>query len=229
MKRKVEPPKSRRDKALANRRNMLRSAYKLFCAQGYVGTTMSQIAEGAEVAVQTLYFTFNTKHAILKETIGASIVGFDAWDPRLEALLASEPRKATIELHSWFPAFEAAKTATAALTVFVDASLVILESAGPLIVAMSAAIGSDPDVEITARESEQRRVEDYAYAIDSLAKRGTLRKNLSAEKATDILLTIVSAETYLFLTGRRGWSRDDCRAWFLETLQHQLLAKSPSR
>jgi AcrR family transcriptional regulator len=43
----------------------VKAAFALFCEHGYTGTTMAHIAEAAGVAVQTVYFTFHTKAAVL--------------------------------------------------------------------------------------------------------------------------------------------------------------------
>lgn len=211
---------TRRLKALENRRRMLRAAYELFCSAGYVGTPMTAVAERAGVAVQTLYFTFSTKSALLSESFGAAIVGFEHWDPKVEEEVAAGPQS-MLEVHPWYAEFRDAPTAADALAVFVDASLPILERVGPLLVAMKAAAGADPDVMTTAEIAEQRRVEGYEFVVEELAKRDGWRRDMSKQRATDIILTILSAETHTFLTGRRGWSHDDCRAWFLDVLGQQ--------
>lgn len=201
---------------------MLRAAYELFCAGGYVGTTMTAIAERAGVAVQTLYFTFNTKSAILAEAFGAAVVGFEHWDPRVEETVSAGSPRTMLELHPWYAEFREAPSAPAALAVFVDASLPILERVGPLVVAMTAAAGADPDVMITAEVAERRRVEGYSFVVEELAEREGWRRGMSTQRATDILLVILSAEAHSFLTIRRGWSQDACREWFLDVLCQQL-------
>ena len=67
------------DRALVTRRRMVRAAYDLFSASGYLGTTMSEVAQQAGVAVPTIYYTFGTKAVLLEEALGAAIVGFDRW------------------------------------------------------------------------------------------------------------------------------------------------------
>ena len=79
------------------------------------------------------------------------------------------------------------------------------------------------DVRAAAEVAEQRRVEGYAFALEHIAKRGRLRRGLSARRATDILLTILSAETYHHLAIRRGWSQAECGRWFRDVLAQQLL------
>src|SRR2546427_5429982 len=65
VKRSVPAKLTRRERAKATHWRIVKAAYTLFCARGYAGTTMAQIAEAAGVAVQTLYFTFHTKSMLL--------------------------------------------------------------------------------------------------------------------------------------------------------------------
>jgi AcrR family transcriptional regulator len=216
-------PTNRRQKALVTRRRMLRAAYRLFCASGYATTTIEGIAKASGVAVQTVYFTFHTKGAILNETVGAAILGFDRWDPRAEAAIATDPRQAFIDFHAWYPALEKAKTTARALGVFVDASMAILARVSPLVGVVSAAAASDPDVKAMADVGERRRVEAYGFVVEILARRGGLRRGVTVRRATDIVLTILSGETYQHLVSRRRWSTSECRRWFLGVLGQQLL------
>jgi AcrR family transcriptional regulator len=204
---------------------MLAAAYALFCANGYAATTMAAIAREAGVAVQTLYFTFHTKGAILSEAVGACILGFDRWTPSAEAAMLVDERKALADLQPWLRALAHEKSQARALAVFVDAAIEILARVAPLARVMAAA-AADPEVKAMSALGERRRVQAYRVVIDVLAKKGRLRRGLAALRANDILLTILSSETYLQLTAARGWSRDDCRRWFSDVLVQQLL---PSR
>jgi len=215
---------TRKQKALATRRRILKAAHELFCERGYGATTMEAIAAAAGVAVQTLYFTFHTKAAILSETVGAAVLGFDRWDPRAEPAVTADPEKAFADFHHWFPAFERAKTQAQALAVFVDAALEIFSRVSPLVGVMAVSAVSDPDVGAVAKIGEQRRVEAYRFIVKQLGKKGGLRGGVGVKRATDVLLTVLSAETYHQLTAGRGWSPADCRQWLLELLAQQLLA-----
>lgn len=199
---------------------MLRAAYDLFCDGGYVGTTMKAIAERAGVAVQTLYFTFNTKSTILNEAIGAAVVGFDVWDPKMEQAVSDEPRT-MVDFHPWYTEFCEAPTAPKALAVFVDASLHILDRVGPLIVVMTGS--ADADVLATLQTGEHRRATSYGFAAEELAKLNCWRDGVTLQQATDILLTILSSHTHTYLRRERGWSLEQCREWYIDVLCHQLL------
>ncbi|MGH2394330.1 MAG: helix-turn-helix domain-containing protein, partial [Candidatus Limnocylindria bacterium] len=60
---------SRRQRAAATRRRIGEAAFRLFALSGYAATTMEAIAREAGVAVQTVYFTFHTKAAVLIEAM----------------------------------------------------------------------------------------------------------------------------------------------------------------
>src|SRR6266508_5327046 len=77
VKRSVLPKLSRRERAKATHWRIVKAAYTLFCARGYAGTTMAQIAEAAGVAVQTVYFTFHTKSAVLSRAYDFAVMGED--------------------------------------------------------------------------------------------------------------------------------------------------------
>ena len=74
----VKPPLGRRArKALETRRRILDAAEDLFTRDGYAATTMTAIAEHADVAVQTVYAVFGNKRTILTELIDARVAGDD--------------------------------------------------------------------------------------------------------------------------------------------------------
>src|SRR6478735_10920326 len=67
------PP--RRARARATQWRIVKAAFALFCERGYAGTTMAQIAEAAGVAVQTVYFSFHTKAAVLSRAYDFAVMG----------------------------------------------------------------------------------------------------------------------------------------------------------
>ena len=106
----------------------------------------------------------------------------------------------------------------------ITASVDILERVGPLALVMAAAAASDEQVKKVVEVGEQRRVEGFTVVAEKLARRGKLRRGVTIRRAADILLTILSAETHQQLTARRNWSSAECRRWFQDVLEQQLLA-----
>lgn len=213
----------RKQRALQTRRRMLEAAYRLFCAHGYAETTMVAIAEAADVAVQTLYFTFHTKGAILGEVLGAAVLGFERWPGPLPEPVAD---RQLLDLHPWFAAFEREPVAAVALAMFVDEALPPLFRSAPLLTAMHAAAG-DPDVHAVMHRGERQRVSLWTTAVKLLAKkRGGLRAGVTAARGADILLVLLGNETVDGLRGR-GWSHAECRRWLVDVLGQQLLGRAP--
>ena len=199
---------------------MVRAAYDLFCANGYLGTTISAVAKEAGVAVPTIYYTFGTKAALLSEALGAAIVGFDRWrtpppDPQIDELLP---------WHHWWEEFESSATSAAAFDIFFTHGVGILERAAPLVATLHGASG-DPEAAEVLRISEERRVGAYRESVRVIAaKPGGLRRGLTAAQATDILLVLFSAELYQSVRTGRGWSAKRTEAFLHQLLTTQLLA-----
>jgi AcrR family transcriptional regulator len=202
---------------------MVHAAYRIFCAEGYLGTTMKAVAIEAGVAVQTVYYTFGTKATLLDEAIGAAIAGFDQWrrppsSPEITDLLP---------WHAWWDAFAGAATAAAALDVFVEHGIRILERVGPLVSAMHGGAG-DADAAAVVRVAEERRVAAYREVVRVLARKpGGLRPGLGQTAATDLLVVLFSAELHQALAIGRGWKPAHCLAFFRHLLGAELLGAVP--
>lgn len=195
-------PTTRAAKALATRRRMLKAAYDLFCTLGYLGTTIEAVAEKADVAVPTIYYTFGTKAALLDGSLGAAIVGFDQW--------REPPSGAAIEellpWHAWWKDFTTAATALGAFEIFFAHGVAILDRVAPLVPALHGTAGDPQAAEVVAT-AEQRRVDSYRTAVKIVAtKPGGLRPGLTTREATDVLVALFSADVYGSLRRGRGWS-----------------------
>ena len=221
----VSRPLSRAERALTTRRRMVQAAYDLFCSNGYLGTTINAVAKEAGVAVPTVYYTFGTKAALLSESLGAAVVGFDLWrEPPPEPI----DIKVLLPWNRWWADFQDAPTSTDALDIFIHHGVQILARVGPLIGAMHAASG-EPEAAEVVRASEQRRVDSYREAISLMAsKPGGVHPGLSEAEATDTLLVLFSAELYQALAVGRGWPTGRCVELFGDILRAQLLG-DPAR
>ncbi|OGO57510.1 MAG: hypothetical protein A2Z32_07045 [Chloroflexi bacterium RBG_16_69_14] len=189
---------------------MVGAAYRLFCENGYVATTMEAIAREADVAVPTLYFTFHTKGAILGEALGAAVMGLD------EPL---RPEDAT-----WYRAFEAEPDPRRALRIVVENAAVILRRVGPLTAAIHAA-ANDPEVAAVLDLGELRLHESYRGMVRLLTRKGGLRRGLTVARATDIMFVLLGPDLFDALASGRGWSFAECKRWLVEVLSEQLLPR----
>ena len=150
----MSTPSTRTDRALVTRRRMVRAAYDLFCERGYLGTTISEVAQQATVAVPTIYYTFGTKAVLLEEALGAAVLGFERWreppaDPDMSELLP---------WHQWWADFEAATTSEEAFNIFFTHGIGILERVAPLVAALHGAAGDPEAAEVMSRPIWRRFV-----------------------------------------------------------------------
>jgi len=188
---------------------MLAAAYDLFVRQGYAATSMAAIAEKANVAVQTVHFTFHTKARLLVEVIEVYAAGTAGAPPVMErpwtreALESPDPFRTLalvmehgVDIYERIAALEPAATAAATLD-------------GEFAVRWQAI--SD------GRHAGQRRVIEHLDAL------GALRPALSIDRATDVLTTINSHAVFLSLRVRCGWELSQCKAFLFETLAIRLL------
>ena len=202
------PPKRARARATQSR--IVKAAFGLFCERGYSGTTMVDIAEAADVAVQTVYFTFHTKAAVLSRAYDYAVSG------------EGEP---TVPWEQpWYREMAAAADVVQALSHLVAGVGEITRRLTPLYVVASGAAASDPEVAEVVDRHERWRVEGYRGMLELLRSKSALRAGLTPECANDLLLLYAGMDIYHALVEVTGWSHDEWAAWTISTLAHQLFA-----
>ncbi|MEV6280406.1 helix-turn-helix domain-containing protein [Nocardia sp. NPDC051832] len=199
---------ARAAKTTANRAKMLTAARNLFTTRGYTATTMKAIAEAAGMAVQTLYFTFATKRAILSELLDLEIAG-DA-----------EPI-ATLD-RPWFAAAVEAPPQDQ-IRRQVDAAATIFGRVSALLEVIRSAAATDPELaDLWQTNLAQRHLVQLRLA-EALAAKSPLRAGLDTERAADISLAVLAPETYHLLVHERGWTPAQWTSWASDALIRQLL------
>lgn len=207
----MNTPISRAEKARRTRRRMLDAAARLFTERGWAGTTVEDIARTAEVGVQTVYFTFGTKRALLKELLDTAIAGDTDPVATLDRPWAREV------LDTPDPARQLALQAAGARRV--------LERAAPVLEVVRGAAAADPELaELWRSNREQRHTVQLRFAQALASKAGgALRDGHDAASAADIATALLSPETYGLLVTDRGWSPDRWEQWAADALERQLL------
>jgi AcrR family transcriptional regulator len=205
---------SRRQRAEATQRRIAKAAYALFCEQGYAGTTMAQIAEASGVAVQTVYFTFHTKPALLSRAYEVAVGGGDQPVPP--------------HLQPWHAAMRAEPNITAALRAFVTGSGEIMRRVTPLYFAARVAADADADAARVMAFNENGRAAGYRADLELLRTKAELRPGLSLERATDLLLLFVGMDVYHALVDGRGWSHDEWIDWTVAAVAEQVFGRAAS-
>lgn len=200
---------SRAERTRRTRRRMLDSARELFLEQGFAATTVAQIATRAEVAEQTIYYTFRTKGRLLIEVVETTAAGSN--DPK------------PVPQRAWFQQMLAATSGQRVLALIVEHGTAIYERVATLWPAVTAAAAADHEVAeywqgvAAGRRSGQRAM------VTRIAELGELRPGLDVELATDIVVVLAGHDVYRGLVQDAHWPIPEYRAWLFTTLIRQLL------
>ena len=184
------------------------AAHKLFAEHGYEAITMQAIADAAGVAVQTVYYLFGTKAALLSEVEALAVLGdrpARSWRdaPWADELAGETDPHRLIERFVAADAQIKARVATFATAV------------GPAL---------PRDQESSARR-ESGRTEFFRFLVDRLSDLGALRPGLDPRRALDIVGVLNSLSNYIELTAHRQWTPQEWQAWLSQLLSEQLLSE----
>jgi AcrR family transcriptional regulator len=200
---------SRREKAAATRRRILDAAQRLFSEHGYAGTTMQAIADGADVAVQTVYFVFHTKGELLRQLLKS---------------VGGRPGDAVETMErDWVQEAMANSDGRRSLALMVEHGNDIYARVAPVWDAIGQGASVEPDVAEVWEGIVEKRRQGIRLIVDSLATRGHLREGLTVDRAEDIVYGLHRPETLAVFVGDRGWSLEDFKAWSYQLLCDQLL------
>jgi AcrR family transcriptional regulator len=191
----MKPIDARKQRARANRRRMVEAAIKLFSERGY-GVPLTAIATEAGVAVQTLYFTFHTKSALLTEALQLAVLGDDQPIPPHE--------------REWFHRMVAEPDARRGVGIVVDNTAAIFVRVAPLVGVLRT---GEPEVAALWKHSERLRHEGYRKMVEALAAKANFREGLDADAATDVLFTLLSPDLFQLIVTDCGWDLSPWREW----------------
>jgi AcrR family transcriptional regulator len=176
---------------MATRQRVVAAATPLFVRDGYVETTMAGIARAAGVAVQTLYLSFGSKAAVL------------------EAALAVEPDDHPNE---WLADLAAEPEGPVALRRYAEHAAARVERRFPLDAVLRAA-AADPEPAELLDRTRRAELAAHAGAVDELAEKPGFTTEISLQRATEIVATVLSHETYGLMVVIQGWPAQDWVDW----------------
>jgi AcrR family transcriptional regulator len=199
----------RAEQAAATRRRILGAARDLLVERGYVAATVAEIAERAQVSVDTIYATVGRKPALLRELVETAISGTDHAVPALE--------------RDYVAAVRAAPSAREALVIYAAAITSIHERLAPIFLALRDAALTDPDCAALWAEITQRRARNMRSMAADLRATGDLRDDLTDDDVADVVWSMNAVEYWVLLVRERGWTPDRFRRWLADAWIRLLL------
>ena len=181
---------------------MIESARGLFASQGYVATTIEDIAVAAGLAVPTVYKHFGSKRGLLMALIERTV------DRRVPDLISgvmaeADPRRRVAALARM---------------------CVALASQAPDVIstAMSAATVDPAFAEMITQAEESRR-NNAGRVARSIAEDGALAVGVDEREAQDVLWALAGPQLYDLLAIRSGWGDDRFGEWLVAALAELVL------
>jgi AcrR family transcriptional regulator len=196
------------DRTRTRRAAIVAAAGRLFVRDGYLQTTMAEIAKEAGVAVQTLYLSFGSKVDLLAAALDVSLAGDDDPRPVLQrpsfTQLPDEPQ------------------ARRALEIFAEAAAEVINRVYPLYATIRAA-SADPEVADVLERNKRLRLDSFQEVMAQIASKAGFRSDLPTQRAAQILYTVISEETYGLLVVEQGWPVADWTAWAVRAVAAEIL------
>ena len=198
-------PSHRQRQALSTKQQVAAAARALFATHGYVATTITAIAEAADIPAPTIYSAFGNKARILQFIAWTTASALDI-DAAHESALADPDPAAGLR--------QAAGIQRRQYEVMYDVIAIYQEAArtDPLIAADLTSIASN----------RERAFHRHLSAITA-----RLRSGVSVDEGLDRYLALVLPEIYRTLVLERGWSNDRYESWLADALVHDLLPPAP--
>lgn len=205
-----------REEAARRTRETIRdAAARLFVRDGYVSTTVKNIADEAGVAVRTVFTAFpGGKAEIFREALDHAVAGDG--DPRATAAAEPEPSHAG----------GAVSHVDLVVEQVVRYGTAMLERAGGLLMTSVESSGADPDMRRFAADDAKATAENARTLAEGLEHAGWLREDVTVEHAADVLFTLSSPQVHALLRRDRGWDVDQYRQWLSGTLRATLLRRT---
>jgi AcrR family transcriptional regulator len=201
----------RQAQAAQTRRDIVVAAQQLFLERGYTGTTLTAIADVADVVVETIYRAFSNKAGLFQAVVEAAVAGGaeraelpPEERPAIKAVIAETDPRRLFQLY-------------AATQPGIHARI------GPLMRVLTEAAATDPDLAEAARRLEDQRHAGMGRFAQDLADRGFLRTDLTIDEARDVLWTLNSHAVHDMLVVDRGWTPQRYCDWLADTLARTLL------
>jgi AcrR family transcriptional regulator len=196
-------PNRREVAAAETRREILRTARRLFAERGFANASVQQIAEESGVAVQTIYSSVGSKTALLLAL--NDLIDEEADVAGLAAELMSETSPPQL------------------IAKAVHLTRQLNERCGDLIRVLLSAEPAEPEAAAAVADGMRR----HSHGANGLARRlaalGALPAGTTPERAAAMFSMMTSPASWRQLTQDARWTFDEAEAWLAASLAQLLL------
>ncbi|ACZ85655.1 putative transcriptional regulator, TetR family [Streptosporangium roseum DSM 43021] len=201
----------REDGTRRTRQAIVAAAGELFVANGYVATSLADIAVAAGVARPTVFAAFGSKPALLREVLDQALAGDDAPVP-----VADRP---------WFKPVWDATTQAAVLDAYAQVCVLIGGRAAALFETVRRAADAAPEVTELWDTLQANRRAGARMVVERLRSTGPLRPGLDGERAVDVMWLLNDPAHYSAMVQRCDWPADSFRDWLAGVMRDALLPR----
>jgi AcrR family transcriptional regulator len=198
---------ARRRRAYERRDRILKVARALFSKKGIEKTTIGMIAEAAKTAPVTVYAIFKSKEGILIELANRTLFQGE-FQSHVDKLMVLTDSVETLRM--------AARITRTVL------------DAGDILDLLRGAMAISPKIRKLESNREKTRYETLYVVVDRLKHAHHLSRDLTVEKARDILWALTDRDLYVKLVLERKWSSDAYEEWLRKTLIWALMGDHKS-
>jgi AcrR family transcriptional regulator len=206
--RRYDSPR-RRAQAAETRREIVEAAERLFEQHGYAATTIAAIAAEANVALKTVYVSFETKSGVLRAL----------WNLRLRG----DEGDAPVSERPWYQEVLEERDPERQLRLSARYSREVKVRVGSLFEVIRGAAVVDPDIAGLWERIQREFLANQRAIVESLAAKNALRAGLSIGRAADILWTLNHPNLWQLLVHERGWTPTEHEQWWSDIARTQLL------
>lgn len=182
------------------RHRIAEAGCSLFVRDGYVGTTIGDIAAEAQVSVQTIYAAYSSKVGVLKAAHDVAIGGADE-----RPLLDRE----------WVQELEGRESVESAWAAMLEQVARATEQLAPIYAVIQCG-SADPEVAVLLDELHEQRYRFSRSLADRLVGMAGVRGDADAQRVGEVLYSCLSVASYLPFVVECGWAVEDWKRWVFE-------------
>lgn len=203
-KKRIYRSESRCEQAFQTRSQILKAAKQLFRTKGFDRVTIGMLAKAAGVSMPTIYAVFKSKRGVLQSLIDDALPAEQFIELADSSMNEKSPKKR--------------------LSLTAKLSRQIYDAERGLMDILRGASVVAPEFKELEQEREQRRYERQGEYVKKLMNDKVIVKELTLQKARDILWSLTGRDLYRMLVIERAWSSDEYEKWLGKVLVESLLA-----